>query len=484
MANLDKDIIREMAIKISVELDEKELKDGFEDVTDIASDEGKKAGKGFGLNLNDALSTALGVGIAEAALSGLSAISQMVQDIVAGIGEAIERGDQLAKDARKFGLEAEKLRALQFAGSQSGLDPDALVKAFGNMNQKIADARSGAKGMQDMFSQLGVDVTDTTKSTEELFVAIGKSTNKLDDVTRSGLLKKLFGGDGADLQNIFSNMDEFQKNLDLVKELSGGSINDFAESAEKVSDSMGKMSLFSEILETKMFAALGPPVEKIVTKLAEAMEPVVLVLAKILSNQTVMDAIVRGLTAAFALFSAVVLPTLTGIGVVIGTLVATWSLLVAGVDLFLSLIMGGKSIIKEVFDSIWNTVRDFFARLQEKQGSVGDQFKAWGESISNFFKTIFDGTKEAIDKVWNAMKDPVKALKDLGGKVLDVIFGGSSGGSTRIRSGVDGPRGSSTTINKNEINVNTNDPNRAAREVARKLKNSNSIASAGVARAV
>ena len=137
---------------------------------------------------------------------------------IRGVGSEMQRVDETAKTARKLGLAANDLVALQLAGSQlAGMAGGAVSMALQRMTRRLAEAAAGTGEAKAAILELGLSAQQLNQmGPAEAFKAIADAIAKVpNDADKLRLAFKLFDSEGAALVNVlregWSTVDEFRE---------------------------------------------------------------------------------------------------------------------------------------------------------------------------------------------------------------------------------------------------------------------------------
>lgn len=115
-------------------------------------------------------------------------------------------GDEIAKTARKLGIEVETLQELRFAASREGIEGAAFDKGLELLTRTIGEAALGMGEGRVALQALGVAVVDTAGKVRPFDSLLGEIADKLaaveDQNLRNAIAAKLFGRSGAEMTKL------------------------------------------------------------------------------------------------------------------------------------------------------------------------------------------------------------------------------------------------------------------------------------------
>lgn len=437
MANerLDPAVIKEVVISVVTELD----KQGFKKAEKTAEMGGQQAGKGF-------LSGLKGVAIAAGVTVIANQAAQAFGAVKDAVFEAIEAGDKLQKQARQSGMTAEQLAAIQFAGTQAGVEAEKTTKAFGDLAQRVADARDGSKQMAGIFKQLGVDISDPKAEIEDLFFAVGEGVSALSETERLATLRRLFGESGGAFVNLFSDPKAIKESVGLVKELSGGSLNQFAEQGEKAADAFGQIQFLLKLVGVQLFSKVGPAIVDAFRGAVEILKPAVAGIRDFLDNTSAVKATLSILKASFIAFGIAAGLALAPLLLGLIPIAAAFAGLFLVVEDFFGFLEGEKSLLGRFFEETFGTgssvairkeINQFFEQMPSILETVKTAAMIFGRVFAGIILNIgriVVGTAQTI----RAAMDGVRATFEFVEKVFTATFSAFEAGVMVVTDAIDG----------------------------------------------
>lgn len=140
--------------------------------------------------------------------------------------KALQFSDQMADVAKANDVAIETVLQLSQALTVSGGRAADASKLFASFSAQVDSAAQGSKGAQELFSRVGVSLSDLAKLTnEELFDKVLQELAKIDDaLTRNALAAQIFGRamKGVDVRELAAQTregrEEFRKYAEAIKE--------------------------------------------------------------------------------------------------------------------------------------------------------------------------------------------------------------------------------------------------------------------------
>ena len=245
--------------------------------------------------------------VAVAAFVELAAkAAQFTKAIANAANEGSKFADAVADMATKLGVSTEALSTLGFAASVTGGSIESMETGLRTLNRQALVAAQGSKSLVEIFTRLGVTVTDTQgtlKPTEDLLKQVADGlVNVASDSERAAIAQTIFGRAGGDLIPILNRgavgLEDFAKRAGEL-----GVIIDTkaAKAADLFQDTLADVRTatlgLSISLGTTLLPALQPTIAAFVGLTAE--------LGKLISESNRGVGFVRGIGLALQ-FTAVV----------------------------------------------------------------------------------------------------------------------------------------------------------------------------------
>ena len=130
-------------------------------------------------------------GVAMGAKKAREALTELAQD-------TIKSGDEIAKEARALGINAESFQELTYAMQRGGASAEGFRKSIRRVAEMSDEAVSGSKTAIENFKKFGVSVADLkNKNVEEVFLQIADGIAAMEDpAAQMRASSQLFGREG------------------------------------------------------------------------------------------------------------------------------------------------------------------------------------------------------------------------------------------------------------------------------------------------
>lgn len=165
-----------------------------------------------------------------------------------------DAGSEVADLSKVTGVSAEALSALGYAGKLSGVSLDTIGGALSKMNKALATA-------PQKFKDLGLNI-DTLRqlNTEQQFIAIADAIAAIpDQATKTALAMGIFGKSASALFPLIDGgKDSLEALATEARELGAVITNDAAAKADKLGDSMDKVTIATGALSKAIGESLAP----------------------------------------------------------------------------------------------------------------------------------------------------------------------------------------------------------------------------------
>ena len=148
----------------------------------------KAVGSAFGNVATQAAGLALGItGAATAAGYGLFRLADATSKV----------GDEVAKNAQRFGLTTDAYQELAHAAQLSGTSINEVAVGFRGFSRVLDDAKSGTKTAIEAFSKLGLDPSDMKDTDQALELIADRIAALPDGLEKTNAAMELFGKGGT-----------------------------------------------------------------------------------------------------------------------------------------------------------------------------------------------------------------------------------------------------------------------------------------------
>ncbi len=184
--------------------------------------------------------------------------------------------DKLAKTSAKLGMEVQELRKIQFLARLSGIEVDVINKAMEDFLNILGQAKSGSKGAQDAFKNLGLEfealaAMNPAEAFKEVIEAISALPTHAQKIAA---LRQMFGEAGAGMMAI-ANMTAAEIDALGVEfdELAGTVTAGSLAAVEQYNDSLLRLSTaFASLkIQLTIFVSVAlKPLIKMMTELTKS----------------------------------------------------------------------------------------------------------------------------------------------------------------------------------------------------------------------
>jgi len=138
--------------------------------------------------------------------------------------------DRMGDMASKLNVSTELMSTLGFAAGRTGSSLEAVQTGIRTMNRNMLVAAQGSKSLGEVFTRLGVSVTDAEgrmKPTEAVLAEVSEGMrNMTSETERAAIAQTLFGRSGGDLVPILANgaegVENFRKRAENLGVVIGG----------------------------------------------------------------------------------------------------------------------------------------------------------------------------------------------------------------------------------------------------------------------
>lgn len=254
-------------------------KDELGGVGDIADN---LAGK-FGINLPDNLKKALNstklfstgtvvaMGAAAAAVGTLVAAEKQLMDITK---EAAEKAKETENQSLISGMSTEEIQQLEYASAIIGVSTDKISDAQKTIITNMQAAKDGGEEYMKMFSDLGINITDTSgqlRDSNDVFYEVIDALSEMQNKTeRDAAAMAIMGESARDLNPIISQGSDILKQYaqdakDTSYVLSTEQVAALADVDEKYQE----LQLRQEAVRKQLASEFAPTAEKVYDKFGE-----------------------------------------------------------------------------------------------------------------------------------------------------------------------------------------------------------------------
>lgn len=457
-------------------------------------------GKSIGLLAGMAAASVAAVGAIGAWASGVLAAEQPLINLSAETGVAVER-----------------LQELAFVAEQSNSSTEALNSSMTGLSQKIGEAAQ--KGSED-FSRLGISVRGANGEVKTADVVLGELGQRFKQLNLSMSEQQSFatalGVDQSLITMLGRTSEETQSLIVRAREL--GVLNkEQITDAQEYNDALGALSFGLSGVQRLIAVGLAPEMTSLAGSFTDLLvknkdwiiDGVKLAVGVLTDFIELLGRTWKFIAAGIGIFIALKIATLGWagalaiafspvvllVGAIVGALFVIDDLIVA--------FRGGKSIIRDFFlefagfdiqpllQGIVSAFKNMFGivmgLLDGFMSTLGSLFSGIGNILSGnfvegfsdiyqafitFYETLREGFFSLFGGVFGWVKDQISGL--LPDWALDLIGGDSDTQPAPIAvdpsfapGGMSNSTSSSSNVNQDvAININTNDPQRAAKAVS------------------
>ena len=179
-----------------------------------------------------------------------------------------EATDEQIKMARRLGVTYNRLKAIQLAASEAGVDTSQLNTAFEKMLDTIGAAKLGETEALRALESIGLTLEDLERiRPEQRFEAIAQAIGRIPDAgDRITAARDIFGRSGGAIVNLFENAGQKINEADGFLERLGLKLSELdTKNIETMVDMLGRASKVVVGFAEQITAKLSP----VVTEVAE-----------------------------------------------------------------------------------------------------------------------------------------------------------------------------------------------------------------------
>lgn len=258
------------------------LEDAAEEMTGAGDVAEKLAGK-FGITIPDNLKKALdstktfssgtvaAMGAAAGAVLGLVTMEQRLMDLTRN---AAEKAKETENQSLITGMSPEEIQQLEYASSIIGVSTDKISDAQKTIITNMQAAKDGGEEYIKMFSDLGINITDTSgqlRDSNDVFYEVIDALSEMQNKTeRDAAAMAIMGESARDLNPIISQGSDILKQYaqdakDTSYVLSTEQVAALADVDEKYQE----LQLRQEAVRKQLASEFAPTAEKVYDKFGE-----------------------------------------------------------------------------------------------------------------------------------------------------------------------------------------------------------------------
>jgi hypothetical protein len=193
--------------------------------------------------------------------------------LVAGIKQASDRIDGLAKSADKLGISTQSLAGLRLAADESGSSAADLESAMGKLQVRIQQASTGNKEAAKSFQDLGIPLSQIAGlRADEQFGKVADAINNLGTKSaQSAAMVDIFGKSGMDLSATLANGSAGLQQATKDAEAMGLAVSRVdAFKIEEANDAFGRIGKVIEGVFNTLTIKLAPFITAFATAFTDA----------------------------------------------------------------------------------------------------------------------------------------------------------------------------------------------------------------------
>lgn len=209
------------------------------------------------------------------AVLGALGVTAAALNFAQSIHGAIDAADQMNKLSQRTGIATESLSQLQFAAKLSDVSTESLTNGIKKLNVSIAAGLGGDKAKIEMFTNLGISLTDAAgkaKTADKVMLEMADafSTAK-DGATKTAYAVGLMGKAGDEMIPLLNGGGAAIADMMKKAEKLGLTIStDFARQAEEFNDNLTIVQASSKRLSISLAGDLVAGLGKVVKAMADA----------------------------------------------------------------------------------------------------------------------------------------------------------------------------------------------------------------------
>lgn len=375
----------------------------------------------------------------DAAVVGLTAMVVVAAAAGAAIfaftNKIAQSNDEIAKFAKRTGIDVEALQELGFVAELNGGSFDSMSSSLENLNRIASETARGQGAGVEAFGLLGLSVTDTNgrlKDADDLMLDVADALSQLStQAEKAELAQKL--GIGPDiLLSLTQGSAAIRKQREEARQLGLVIDKDATAAAEKFVDSMLRVTSIvkgvSSAIGTRLIKQLGPMVDTFVEWFK---------VNKLLIQQNLsqfLDTAIRSIQIIFSVLARVVgvvnalVQAIGGWKVAIGAATTAMLILNASALLMPALMLAAGAAIFLLIEDIVKFAEGGDSAI----GNLAERFPAIGAAATGLiaiFKKVVEGWNlifrdgpEMIDFTIEKIKELGSAITEFFMNPLDSIF--------------------------------------------------------------
>jgi hypothetical protein len=435
---------------------EKALKSATAEVKDEGQAVNKTGDETTNLdNKTDKLNSTMGKigGGLKVAAGAVAAMGAAVAAAAIGMGKmvmsAAENADGIQQNADVYGMTAERIQELTYAGTKLDVELDTMLGAQSKLTKSMFAAQSGTKASVDAFDELKVSATDVNGNLRdsktvmsEAFDALGKMSNETE---RDALSMKIFGKSAMELNPLIKAGSAELNNLTTEAHKNGAVIsNESIAALDKFGDSVDAMKLSFKgltgnlaIMVLPAFDKLRETVQEISNALGDALKSGDFTqFGKVLSDG--INSAVSGLLSGMAKFTPMVTKLLSGlINILVKAIPTVLPALTDGVMQLIQaavkiLNINGPMIIKAGVDAVITLVKGMLEAYPDIMKAGISMLTTLINAISKELPTLIPLAVDTVLTLVQGLIDNLPMLIDSAVKMIMALVTGLSNSLPKI----------------------------------------------------
>lgn len=423
----------------SLRLDSSEYEKGL--------DQSEKQASTFGDKLKGALSTGAKMSAVALASAG-TAVVAVGKELVTGVGQLAEYGDNIDKMSQKLGMSTTAYQEWDAIMQHSGASIDSMTSAMKTLSTQ-------AEGGSDAFKKLGISQKELeTMSPEELFSRTITALQGMEEGTeRTTIASKLLGKGAVELGALLNTSAEDTEAMrQQVHKLGGVMSEDAVKASAKYQDSLQDLKTsitgmknniltvflpsMTKVMDglTKLFTGDGSGVDMIIDGIESigdgilnAIPSITDKMGKLISNvvKLIVDSMPKFLDVGFKIIGSMINGISNNLPNILSTIVSlAGKMLSAIIQRLPEFIALGVKLIGSIISGIAKTIPQILSEIGSLIGQMVKSFTSfdWG----SLGRSMIDGIVSGIKRAGGAIKDIMKNLASDAWKGVKKFFGISS----------------------------------------------------------
>lgn len=322
------------------------------------------------------------------------AASKKIADLTIGV---MKNGDEIAKQSRALGINAEAYQELNYAMQRGGASEAAFNSGLKTLSSRMQQAKEGNKEAIKMFKSLGVSMDDLkTMNLEEVFLKTSEGLNAIGDASEvARTSSRLFGGEGYRLaQAMAVGSDEIANLREQARKTGAVLSNDDLSKAEDGADALLDAQLSLKAVGMQIAKDVMPDIVaglKSVAKYFQENQDVIKDVAKVAGG------IFRGtMTALIGLFK--------------------------GGKIAVEVFTEGIKFWRDALASGLMAVDRFVGNVKDKFNSIVEWITGIPDRVRETFDSIVGAVKKKAGEIWDWLTGIPKRIKDWAQSLVDGLI--------------------------------------------------------------